>query len=455
MAKKKKMGILKAINTLFFIYILGVVFFMIFTIPTKEVNGEKVGFKSLSSFKSNIATGDEIILKGKNDDILSFPASDINYVAPISSETPYEQNSLLWFLELISPKNEEVKVEPSFDYEKLKEKIVLSPFMDEGEDSKPKNAQVVFDEEKNEYIIEKEKYGSKLDLQKTMNHIVENLENGVYKTISIEETYEAPTILADNENLIKKKDNLNKIKDMKISYDFLSKKEVLTGDSLKELYSDHNGELVVNEEMARKYLVDLAIKYDTFGSSRKFKAKDIGEITVPGGIYGWEMNVDKTLEVLKEKLSNFESAELTPEYRIEGVYRDDYNDIGPTYVEVDIGRQHMWYFKDGEIVFDAPFVSGLDVEGRRTPLGVHQLWSKQKDTYLTGATWRTHVDYWMPIDWSGVGFHDASWRGSFGGEIYKTGGSHGCLNMPPNQAETFYNMVELNTPVVVYDSNKL
>ena len=30
-----------------------------------------------------------------------------------------------------------------------------------------------------------------------------------------------------------------------------------------------------------------------------------------------------------------------------------------------------------------------------------------------------------------IGIHDASWRDTFGGTIYKTSGSHGCINVPP------------------------
>ena len=47
--------------------------------------------------------------------------------------------------------------------------------------------------------------------------------------------------------------------------------------------------------------------------------------------------------------------------------------------------------------------------------------------------------------------HDASWRKEFGGEIYRTNGSHGCINLPEEIAETIYGYVEQGFPVICYD----
>ncbi|MBQ7463714.1 MAG: L,D-transpeptidase, partial [Lachnospiraceae bacterium] len=52
--------------------------------------------------------------------------------------------------------------------------------------------------------------------------------------------------------------------------------------------------------------------------------------------------------------------------------------------------------------------------------------------------------------YGGYGLHDASWRGAFGGNIYKTNGSHGCVNMPRATAEALFATVNVGTPVVVH-----
>ena len=47
--------------------------------------------------------------------------------------------------------------------------------------------------------------------------------------------------------------------------------------------------------------------------------------------------------------------------------------------------------------------------------------------------------------------HDADWRSSFGGEIYKTNGSHGCINLPPAKAAVLYDHVYKNMPIICHN----
>ena len=46
--------------------------------------------------------------------------------------------------------------------------------------------------------------------------------------------------------------------------------------------------------------------------------------------------------------------------------------------------------------------------------------------------------------------HDATWRNEFGGNIYRTNGSHGCINLPYSIAQEIYSYVEKDTPVICY-----
>ena len=56
----------------------------------------------------------------------------------------------------------------------------------------------------------------------------------------------------------------------------------------------------------------------------------------------------------------------------------------------------------------------------------------------------------MPFN-GGIGFHDASWRNTFGGTIYKKNGSHGCVNMPYAAAKTLFENVYAGMPVICYN----
>ena len=75
--------------------------------------------------------------------------------------------------------------------------------------------------------------------------------------------------------------------------------------------------------------------------------------------------------------------------------------------------------------------------------------SMTTDTYLVGPTWNDHVEYWMPFD-DQIGLHDSSWRTEYGGDIYLTDGSHGCVNTPLDAIATIYNNITVGTLVVVY-----
>ena len=49
-----------------------------------------------------------------------------------------------------------------------------------------------------------------------------------------------------------------------------------------------------------------------------------------------------------------------------------------------------------------------------------------------------------------MGFHDATWRGKFGGSCYKRNGSHGCVNLPYSVAQQLYENIEAGCAVLVY-----
>ena len=134
-------------------------------------------------------------------------------------------------------------------------------------------------------------------------------------------------------------------------------------------------------------------------------------------------------------------------------------DIGDTYVEIDVSRQHMWYYVNGSVYLETDVRTG-DESGRykdaATPSGIFRLLSKSTDKYFLLFQPVVHADYWMPFDWQGCGIHDASWFTTFGGELYKTsGGSHGCINTPLSIVKPMYERIKVNTPVIVYRSAEL
>ena len=112
---------------------------------------------------------------------------------------------------------------------------------------------------------------------------------------------------------------------------------------------------------------------------------------------------------------------------------------GLTYVEVDIPNQHVTFYENARKVMESDCVTGLPTAARRTHTGVFKIDYKQRNRILRGSQrlYASFVNYWMPFD-GGIGLHDATWRGSFGGSIYKSSGSHGCVNLPLSFAKRLY-----------------
>ena len=176
------------------------------------------------------------------------------------------------------------------------------------------------------------------------------------------------------------------------------------------------------------------------------------------GPYGWKIDVAGESQALLALLAEGPSEkvkEREPLYALEAASRTG-SDWGTTYVEVDLTGQHVYAFKDGALVWDAPCVTGNISKNYTTPPGIYSLTYKEKDRILRGAKkadgtyeYESHVDYWMPFN-GGIGLHDAAWRNKFGGTIYQTSGSHGCVNLPPAQVPALYEFVYKGIPVICH-----
>ena len=109
----------------------------------------------------------------------------------------------------------------------------------------------------------------------------------------------------------------------------------------------------------------------------------------------------------------------------------------------------MWYVEEGKVMLSSDVVTGNTSTGHGTGTGLYRIAYKQRDHLM--VKYNSFVHYWMPYNTRvGIGFHDASWRSSFGGDIYRTNGSHGCINMPPEKAAELYNLINAGTLVYLH-----
>ncbi len=409
---------------------------------------------------------------------LSFTTVDGKQIDISTADFDYKRNSkdevkkLLgqvkhssWFSGLISKSEYTYTENATYDSDKL-EKLIKDAKWGDAE-----TADATLELTDDGYVINKEVQGNKVTDMDQLIYLAETaLSNGEFDVTLTADSgvYTQPEVTSDDYK--EQCDARNKVFDMSITYDFDYTTETLTGkELLKILDVDDEGNYKVDEDKAMEYVEKLAKKYDTYDTERKFKATLQGKITVPTSTdakYGWWIDKEKTRDALVEMLEEGESvASVDPIYYSTGYYdftgvesaRSKDDDIGDTYIEIDLSNQELWYYKKGKLEYDCYIVSGQTTSAARTTLpGVYKLWAKDtnyrmKDSNADGDKWDVTCNFWNNVSLCGIGLHDSVWRnGAFGGSIYKWNGSHGCINMPYDGAKYIYDNVELGTPVVMY-----
>lgn len=267
--------------------------------------------------------------------------------------------------------------------------------------------------------------------------------------------YIEPRIYSGDETLKALCDTMNQCREMEITYTIGEESQVLPAAEICSwITGASEGQIQVDREKAGAWIGNLAAQYDTAGKTRQFSTVS-GRIAEVTGPYGWKIDQAAETDALIAMIRSGQSQTREPQYASTAAVRGE-QDWGSTYAEVDLTGQHVYLVKDGAVIWDAPCVTGNISKKYDTPPGIFPLTYKQKDKVLRGAKradgtyeYESPVSFWMPFN-GGIGFHDANWRSSFGGEIYKTGGSHGCINLPPDRVPAFYEQVYKGMPVICY-----
>ena len=173
---------------------------------------------------------------------------------------------------------------------------------------------------------------------------------------------------------------------------------------------------------------------------REFQTTSGRTVSVYGSAYGWQIDQVSEVAQLTQEIQSGTQTTREPVYSMTA-NAHGYNDIGNTYIEVDLSEQHMYFYQNGEDIFESDIVSGdMRYSDRQTPAGIYTIYYKKSPDVLRGKQlangkyeYEQPVTYWMPFN-GGIGFHDANWQPYFGGDRFMEGGSHGCINMPPEKA---------------------
>lgn len=399
----------------------------------KEIDNYKLEIKVRDDSKEEIL-GNDIGLKYSGENIIR--------------NIKKEQNQFTWGLGLFNKREYKEPQLSTYNEEALKEKISKLVCIGCEEVIEPKSASVEYVD--GGYIIVEEVYGNKIKKDISYEIIKKSITTGE-KLIDLEslDCYENPKYLSTSREVVDAKNLLNKYVSSEITYTFGEEIEVLEGSVIKTWINiNENLKVEIDEKRMRDYVDELATLYNTVGITREFNTAYGTKIQVYGGYYGWRINKDEEFKSLLENIKNGEVIDKEPVYAQKGVTRGE-NDIGDTYVEISMNRQHLWFHKDGKIIVEGDIVTGDVSKGYKTALGTYMLNYKAKSAILRGDNYNSEVKYWMPFN-GNIGLHDASWRYSFGGEIYKTNGSHGCVNLPEYTAKKIFENIEDGTPIICY-----
>ena len=419
------------------------------------IDGQNVSYHTVKSVKNTINTYmNEYTLTVNGREHVSFviqPADIDMTIQAVSNEKSIKkkQNGFLWFLYLNNKRKDyKTSYEITYDKEKLYQFLKDQDCMQEKNMEKPKDAYVAV--EKSEAVIVPETEGNYLDADKVQEVVVTALEH-VEASVDLdkEDCYESAGITADSEEIADCKKSLETYLAVQIDYSIDRISWTLDASTFGSwLYYD-KGKWKFKKKAVRAYVEELAETYDTVGTTRTFQTYTGRYVEETGNRYGWAIDVEAETKGLRETLASGKSQERTPEFSQTGAVYNKYGDIGYSYVEVDLSNQHVYLIIDGKLVEDSPCVTGCVEDGHGTPDGLYSITYKESPSVLRGEDYETKVNFWMPFN-RGIGLHDATWRDKFGGDIYYSSGSHGCVNLPYQKAAVIYENIYAGMPVICY-----
>lgn len=440
------------------VYILISLYFSNHYYPKTIINGVDASNMTLAKAEEAInATVASYVLslKERNDITDNIDGKSIELHTEFDTalqDTLPDQNSFLWPVSMFRTHKVKVKTMLRYNEDLLDYAIKDLNCLKKENLIEPENAHISeYGEDGSDgFTIVPEVQGSKV-IEKKLASEIKNSILALKNTFNLEEAgcYEEPEIKSDNKDLQIVLKKMNKVAGAKITYEFGDKTEVVDGSRIsKWITVDQNLNVILSKDGVKEFVDYIGKNYNSFGRIRTFQTSYDKVIKVEGGDYGWWLDRTTELKELYDLIVNGEKVKREPVYfQVAQQYGD--NDIGNTYVEINLTAQHMYFYKDGKQILDADIVSGNESKKLGTPVGTYPIQYTERNATLVGEDYTTPVNYWMPFN-KNIGLHDASWRSKFGKDIYLTNGSHGCINMPPAKAKELFGYVKRGVPVVVY-----
>ncbi|ENQ3107634.1 L,D-transpeptidase catalytic domain [Bacillus sp. 491mf] len=337
-------------------------------------------------------------------------------------------------------------------------KLVEEKLISMNEDLKaPQDAMAKLEQGK--VVISKSVDGKQYDVAS----LLKDYDKQKYKSeIHLKTVYIKP--IKENDSIVKKEEQaLQNLLQQTIDYKVQNKVHSLKAkDLIKNASMSKDMKVTIDASDIKNKIAEINNSQSTLTKNFTFKTHSGSVISVRGQGYGWAIDIEKEAKRVKEAFEKGEKSLSASHiygngWNNEGIgYETTANNgIGDTYAEVSIAEQQIWIYKDGQLVVTTNVVTGKHSTSEDTSPGVWYILYKRTPYTLKGSAvgkpdYSVNVDYWAPFTNGGQGFHDAGWRTNWANNAYLTGGSGGCVNLPPSIAKTVYDNLSTNEPVVVY-----
>lgn len=417
-----KRKLIALISVVTFAVVIAVLFFSGCYLPWQTVNGNNVGFKTRKTVEQELLSTipEEINVQFCSE---NYSLPTYLFVKKELDEDTLKQSFIEW-----------VSGNPIICYPTLSfDEDILQNLLSE---KKIRNVDATIVFENNTWQLVPERIGLQFDEVEVSKRIMQALEDRETEVDCIDLQILPEVVTTD---LVDDFDKVAWLNDWQFTYQDGSG---IYGYELSEFVDNYR--LKLPENYIEDFVSELHSRFDTTTDSYTFTTPD-GETskTVPYKTFGLTLKDSDEVEAINEALDS----KISVTMRIPSM--SGYEDIGDDKILISIDDQHIWVYFDGELWNESDVVTGRQ-NVHDTPTGVFYITECINGKYLRGADYKTWVNKWMRLTNSGIGLHDATWRSSFGGNIYTYNGSHGCINLPKKFAYDLYEHAYVGLPVIIY-----
>lgn len=453
---------------LLIVYLAGMLYYNDKFLNGTMVNGSDVGGMTLQKANDQLSkkvNGQslKLIFNDGQSEVLQSAQLGVSYNKDNSlNQLMKNQNKWAWFIGFFKNEKNTLTDLIQISDENLTNGIASMEHAKEENQIAPTDAYIQYKD--GSFSIVEETLGSKFNIEELVKNIKVALSKGKQQLdVTKANGYVKPHVYKDDQDLNNQLKAANEYCLSAITYTTPKGKEIaLDGSTLitwlsKQDDGSYTKDESVFKEKLTAFVKELASQYNSIGATRTFTGKDGQSHTVSGGTYGFRVSTDSEVSALLKMINENKSENNRIPEHTGQLPSGENGGLGMTYLEINITKQHLWFVKDGSVVLESDFVSGKESDPTRlTPSGTYYIYNKERNRVLRGTKqpngkyeYESPVSYWMPFN-KGIGLHDASWRSTFGRDIYINSGSHGCINLPTGFAGSLYSQIYVNLPVVVY-----